>query len=99
MIVPAYIKEYQIPARWIQHSAALPTILVGLEWVFNTCKKTVRFQAIQSHLFALCRCHYMEDAHFGEKQTIPQTTPDEDAALSMLRENPEVLKLFLAMRK
>ena len=41
----------------------------------------------------------MEEAYFGEKQTIPQTTPDEDAALSMLRENPEVLKLLLAMRK
>lgn len=41
----------------------------------------------------------MEEAYFGEKQTIPQTTPDEDAALSMLRENPEVLKLLLAMRE
>ena len=41
----------------------------------------------------------MEEAYFGEKQAVPQTTPDEDAALSMLRENPEVLKLLLAMRK
>ena len=39
----------------------------------------------------------MDQAYFGRKK--PQTTPDEDAALSMLRENPEVLKLLLAMRK
>ncbi len=40
----------------------------------------------------------MDQAYFGRKK-VPQTTPDEDAALSMLRENPEVLKLLLAMRK
>ena len=31
----------------------------------------------------------MDQAYFGRKK-VPQTTPDEDAALSMLRENPEV---------
>ncbi len=40
----------------------------------------------------------MEEAYFGGHRT-PQTTPDEDAALTLLRENPEVLKLLLAMRK
>ena len=40
----------------------------------------------------------MEEAYFGGHRT-PQTTPDEDAALMLLRENPEVLKLLLAMRK
>ena len=40
----------------------------------------------------------MEQAYFGGS-TAPKITPDEDAALSMLRENPEVLKLLLAMKK
>ncbi len=40
----------------------------------------------------------MEEAYFG-KQSTPQTTPDEDAALSLLREKPEILKLLLAMKK
>jgi len=40
----------------------------------------------------------MEQAYFGEKKT-PSVTHDEDAALSLLRENPEVLKLLLAMKK
>ena len=40
----------------------------------------------------------MEQAYFGGS-TAPKITPDENAALSMLRENPEVLKLLLAMKK
>ena len=40
----------------------------------------------------------MEQAYFGGS-TAPKITPDEDAALSMLRENPEVLKLLLAMKR
>ena len=40
----------------------------------------------------------MEEASFGGHRT-PQTAPDEDAARMLLRENPEVLKLLLAMRK
>ena len=39
----------------------------------------------------------MEQAYFGRKHE-PQTTPDEETALAMLLENPEVLKLLLAMR-
>ena len=37
----------------------------------------------------------IEEAYFGRKHA-PQTTSDEEAAPAMLRENPEVLKLFLA---
>lgn len=40
----------------------------------------------------------MEEAYFGKAHS-PTTTPDEDAALQLLRANPNVLSLLLAMNK